>query len=279
MVDGTWWLADYIANETGNLRSSMATGTIFDLRRFCIHDGPGIRTTVFLKGCPLDCWWCHNPEGRTASANGGVELQHSEAVGQVVDSADVISELLRDRPFYEQSGGGVTFSGGEPMFQIEFLRTLLSTAKAHQLHTVVDTCGYAPVEDFRKIRPLVDLFLYDLKLIDNDAHITYTGVSNELILQNLEELAGSGSRLLIRIPLIPGVTDTDQNLKGIARFLKTVPGITRVNLLPYNKLGEDKARRFGLTSRLDVLTPQTEAQLSAASRIFRSEGYETRVRG
>jgi pyruvate formate lyase activating enzyme len=257
----------------------MATGTIFDLRRFCIHDGPGIRTTVFLKGCPLDCWWCHNPEGRTAPTNGGRELPDSQPIGQVVDSADVIDELVRDRPFYEQSGGGVTFSGGEPMFQIEFLRTLLSTAKAHQLHTVVDTCGYAPVENFRKIRPLVDLFLYDLKLIDNDAHITYTGVSNELILQNLEELAGSGSKVLIRIPLIPEVTDTDQNLNGIARFLKALPGITRVNLLPYNKLGEDKARRFGLTSRLDVLTPQTDAQLSAASRIFRSEGYETRVGG
>lgn len=266
------------------------TGTIFDLRRFCIHDGPGIRTTVFFKGCPLDCWWCHNPEGRTEAveafnfgqSKSGASATRSTAVppiGRVVTVAEVVREVLRDEPFYDQSGGGVTFSGGEPMAQIDFLDALLEACANLRIHCMVDTCGHAPLADFRRIYDRVDLFLFDLKLMDSEKHQTYTGVSNEVILSNLSSLGGLGKKVEVRLPLIPAITDTPENLEAVAAFLKTLPTISRITLLPYNKLGEDKIERFDLPRRRLRLEPQDAADLEQKAIFFRERGYEVRIGG
>ena len=265
-------------------------GTIFDIKKFAIHDGPGIRTTVFFKGCPLDCWWCHNPEGRkleteTLSVKPGGNTSDSgnaaktEVIGRDVSVEAVMDEILKDVIFYDQSGGGVTFSGGEPMMQPEFLYMLLQACKENGLNTAVDTSGYAPWVDFEKIYDLVDLFLYDLKLMDDEAHNEYTGVSNELILDNLLRLSSMGNKIEPRIPLIPGITDTEENLEAIARFLTPQKNIRHVVLLPYNRLGEDKFRKFDLTYKAGQLSVQTGDELEDKAEIFRSHGYEVRLGG
>jgi pyruvate formate lyase activating enzyme len=265
-------------------------GTIFDIKKFAIHDGPGIRTTVFFKGCPLDCWWCHNPEGRkleteTLSVKPGGSISDSdnpartEVIGRHVSVAVVMEEILKDVVFYDQSGGGVTLSGGEPMMQPEFLLELLQTCKESCLNTALDTSGYAPWDEFERIHDLVDLFLYDLKIMDDRAHSKYTGVSNELILENLVRLSSMGNKVEPRIPLIPGITDTKKNLIAVAEFLTPLKNIRHVVLLPYNKLGEDKFRKFDLTYKAGRLAVQTSAELEDKAEILRSHGYEVRFGG
>jgi pyruvate formate lyase activating enzyme len=265
-------------------------GIIFDIKKFAIHDGPGIRTTVFFKGCSLDCWWCHNPEGRkleteTVSVKPGGDASDSripartEVIGRDVSVASVMEEILKDVIFYDQSGGGVTFSGGEPMMQPEFLIELLQLCKENSLNTAVDTSGYASWDDFEKIYNLIDLFLYDLKLMDDESHIKYTGVSNELILENLARLSSMGSKIEPRIPLIPGITDTEENLEAIAEFLTPRKNIRQVVLLPYNRLGEDKSRKFDLTYKAGQLSVQSGDELENKVEIFRSHGYGVRIGG
>jgi len=267
-----------------------STGTIFEIRRFAIHDGPGIRTTVFLKGCPLDCWWCHNPEGRSAAIE-TLELRSRrngkasrEGAGQAVIGSEatvatVMDEVMRDEAFYDQSAGGVTFSGGEPLGQVEFLRALLKASKDRGLHTAVDTCGYAPAADFARIYSLVDLFLFDLKLMDTEMHRKYTGVSNDLVLSNLALLADWGNKVIVRIPMVPDITDTSENLEAIASFLTSLKSIRRISLLPYNKLGEDKTDRYRLPRRRLQLTPQTTEAMEGKAALFRSLGYEVEIGG
>ncbi len=265
------------------------TGTIFEIRRFAIHDGPGIRTTVFFKGCPLNCAWCHNPEGRCnevedfpvrprdgAPING--ELPRTR-VGSAVTVAAVMTEVMKDEVFYDQSGGGVTCSGGEPMAQVAFLEALLQAAKEAGLHTAIDTCGYAPWRDFERIIPWADLFLFDVKLMDEGAHLKYTGVSNDLILSNLTALAARGNNVIVRVPLVPGITDTANNLEAIAAFLKPLPSLQRISLLPYNKLGEDKIDRYQLSRRRLALEPQSSADLEEHAAKFRADGFAVKIGG
>lgn len=249
------------------------TGFIFDIKKYAIHDGPGIRTTVFLKGCPMDCWWCHNPEGREDVT--GKLAQKNRTVS--VD--ELLREIVKDRIFYDQSGGGVTFSGGEPLAQPAFLTALLEACRAQGIHTVVDTCGYAPTEDFERISDLTDLFLFDLKIMDDNSHIKYTGVSNEPVLQNLNLLVQKGSKVQLRIPLIPGITDLPENLDAIIAFTDRLHSVNHVSLLPYNRFGEDKRGRFNLSNRLGNLPPQTKDQLDGAAARFISSGYEVKIGG
>jgi pyruvate formate lyase activating enzyme len=262
--------------------SSTATGIIFDLKKYAIHDGPGIRTTVFLKGCPLDCWWCHNPESRrprpeqpaagTLRKRSSLLSSTGRTIGKLVGADEVLHEIEKDVIFYDQSGGGVTFSGGEPLMQPAFLRTLLDGCAQRSIRTAVDTSGYAPPEYFDRIYDHTDLFLYDIKLIDDDTHLQYTGVSNKLILENLRRLAARGDKVLPRIPLIPGVTDTGENLSRIAHLLQSLPSISRVDLLPYNRIGEGKYAALGRPVRLPRLQPHPPEAVARIRTVFASAG-------
>jgi len=269
---------------------------VFDIRRFSVHDGPGIRTTVFLKGCPLRCSWCHNPEGLSAApevvwrderctrcgtclatcpeealawsgdrpALDGVRCtlcgecaavcyaEAREVLGRTVSVAEVVAEVERDRPFYEQSGGGVTFSGGEPLAQPAFLAEALHTCRLREIHTVLDTSGYAPWAALDALRADVDLFLFDVKLVDDDRHRDVTGVSNATILENLARLAAGGHEIVLRLPLIPGVNDDEDNLRDTATLAAAL-GVARVDVLPFHRLGSDKYARLGR----DALMPDT----------------------
>ena len=249
----------------------MVYGTIFDIKRFAIHDGPGIRTTVFFAGCPMDCWWCHNPEARDPGV--------SDLRSQRVSGVDIMTEIQRDHVFFEESGGGVTFSGGEPLMQPEFLCHLLENCKKAMIRTALDTTGYAPWEVVQKACALTDLVLYDLKLINDDDHIRYTGVSNELCLDNLARLEKTTSNVQVRVPMIPEITDTEKNLLAIAHLLEPLDSIRSISLLPYNKLGEDKRARWSLRTRLADLETQSESALSRRTELLRSFGYQVSIGG
>ena len=243
--------------------------TIFDIQRNSYVDGPGVRTTVFLKGCNLRCKWCHNPEsqsakkeflfyenkctkcGRCASVttdDAGFFCFNDakEICGKEYTADEILREVMKDKAYYENSGGGVTFSGGECMLQIGFLLECLEKCKKEGIHTAVDTAGCVPWEYFEKIMPFTDLFLYDVKCISSDLHKDGTGTRNELILENLKKLSENfGGEIHIRIPLIGGFNDTDEEIGKIRDFLKTIR-TDKVELLPYHKMGEHKYKALGM---------------------------------
>ena len=256
------------------------TGVLFDLKRFAVHDGPGIRTTVFLKGCPLNCHWCHNPESRypnpefmTATGRrycGSLLGRDGETadhlVGREVTAEQVVAEIEKDVVFYQESGGGVTFSGGEPLNQPRFLATMLERCRDRGIHTAVDTSGHARWEDFERILSWTDLFLYDLKLVDDTAHRRHIGVTNRIIHDNLTRLHDHGARIHIRVPLIPGITDTADNLDKIGEVVDRLEGVEVVNLLPYNRMGEGKYNRLESTNGNPGFETQSREALEAMRR-------------
>lgn len=217
-------------------------GLISNIQRFSIHDGPGIRTTIFFQGCPLNCSWCHNPEciPRDSTAFGAQEYRVPE----------LMDEIIKDRVFYDESEGGVTFSGGEPFIQNQFLKTLVDACKLQDLHTVIDTSGYVPRQILKGFVGTVDLFLYDLKIMDNKDHLKYTSASNALILKNLAFLDSQDQTLIIRVPLIPGITEKQTNILEIIHFLKTLKHRYDVELLPYHKMAESKYNKLGFAYNL-----------------------------
>lgn len=240
------------------------SGIIFDIKRFAVHDGPGIRTTVFLKGCSLNCWWCHNPEGRNSEIQSvkknillnGRMFCEDESIGRIMSVDEVMEEVLKDSIFYEESGGGVTFSGGEPFFQPDFLFGILRACKSAGLHTTVDTSGYVETHTLLNSSNLVDLYLFDLKLFDDDLHQDYTGVSNRLILKNLKELKKISAQMIIRFPVIPEVTDTKENISAFRNYLKAANGsIREINLLPYHPFAQPKYIKLGMENRMPSSKP------------------------
>nr|AIZ01119.1 putative pyruvate formate-lyase [bacterium enrichment culture] len=285
------------------------TGVIFDIKRYSIHDGPGIRTTIFLKGCPLSCWWCHNPESQSAFSEviyrpdrcigcgaceavcpvGAIALtqrgyvadpdrctgcgecarvcpaEAREMIGRVVNVEDILKEIEKDVLFFDESGGGVTFSGGEPLSQPGFLGEILKACRERDIHTVVDTCGFAPREAFEKIEPFVRLFLFDLKIMDPEIHRNFTSVSNELILSNLQWLSDQGAKVIIRIPVIPGVNDNEENMEATGKFLAGLPSRPEVNLLPYHASAREKYRRFGIPYRMADISPSSGERMKELS--------------
>ena len=293
-----------------------AHGLIFNIQKFSLHDGPGIRTTVFLKGCPLDCWWCHNIESQRAErepmlrgdlctgCGACVERCPEQAIrleggraetdlercrrcgscevvcppngramcGTEMSVAEVLTEVCKDQVFYAQSGGGVTFSGGEPLAQVDFLAAALAACRAAGLHTAVDTSGYAPWEHLARILPVTDLFLYDLKCIDEATHRTFTGVSNRPILENLTRLAGATERIDIRIPVIPSVNEDAGQVARLIDFLHTIH-FRQIHLIAYHELGRGKAAQLGRAYRMAEVLPPTPERLALLQERFAAAGF------
>lgn len=228
----------------------MERAIVFDIEKFATHDGPGIRTAVFLKGCPLRCKWCHSPE----SWNFEVErYPDGEVIGQDMSSDDVLAEVLKDKDFYDASGGGITISGGEPLARPAFLAELLHKAKAAGLHTAVDTSGAAPARVIDSLLKLVDLWLWDVKELNPEKHLAYTKRRLAPILDNLRRvdaaLAAETARkrsIVLRCPMIPGLNDGAQELEAIGRLADSLSAVTDVHVVPYIPYGIDKARRLGL---------------------------------
>jgi len=223
----------------------MVTGTVFDIREFAVHDGPGIRTTIFLKGCPLRCAWCHNPEGFTRECQTMSTAAGARIVGQSISAEDLACLLNRQAQIFNANEGGVTFSGGEPLMQPQFVAEVID--RLDGIHVLLDTSGYADRDDFRFVVGRCDLVYFDLKLIDPDLHRRFTGQDNRPILDNLHQLADLGVPYVIRVPLVPGVTDTDTNLTAIAEAIRGLPGLVGVNLLAYNRAAGGKYRGLSMT--------------------------------
>ncbi len=221
----------------------MYTGLVFDIREFTVHDGPGVRTTVFLKGCPLRCSWCHNPEGISPEPQIVVGPTGQRTVGQTYTSAELAALLNKQADILRTNEGGVTFSGGEPLSQAGFVAEVIDSLD--RLHVLLDTSGLAAEEDFRKLASRVDLIFFDLKLIDPALHHRYTCCDNSPILRNLRALATMDIPYVVRVPLVPGVTDTNENLTAIAEAVRGLPNLLRVDMLPYNRAAGGKYRGCG----------------------------------
>lgn len=263
------------------------TGLVFDIKRYALHDGPGIRTTVFLKGCALRCWWCHNPESQLSRP----EQQEKElrldtacltevvTLGKNMSAAEVMTEVIRDKVFYEESGGGVTFSGGEPLLQSDFLTDLLLESGRQGIHRVLDTCGYAPRAGLSQVVSNVEVFLYDLKIMNDRDHRQYTGVSNSLVLSNLEYLLKEQADIIIRFPLIPGLTDTDKNLESLRAYLDERPALSRMDILPYHEIARSKYERLGRSYPARAVAPPSEEAVKRVQTFFENGQRIVRVGG
>jgi pyruvate formate lyase activating enzyme len=225
--------------------TAVAEGIVFDIQEFAVHDGPGIRTTVFLKGCPLRCSWCHNPEGLSPEPQVMRSPAGERTVGRRYTADELALILNGQAEILRANDGGVTFSGGEVLLQAPFVAAVIDRLEA--MHVLIDTSGYGRESDLPLLASRADLFYYDLKLMDPDAHRRHTGMGNAPILRNLELLSELGVSLVVRVPLVPGVTDTDDNLEAIAAFVQRLPGLVRVDLLPYNKAAGAKYEAVGLT--------------------------------
>ena len=263
-------------------------GKIFDIKRFAFNDGPGIRTTVFFKGCSLQCIWCHNPESINPNI---IEVEQcrildekkfytKQKIGKEITSAELLTEIKKDRSFFNQSGGGVTFSGGEPLMQVDFLQDIASRCKDENIHVTLDTSGFCSSNNLKKIIQVVDLFLYDIKIVDEKHHKQFTGVTNEKIKDNLELLVNSGKEIIIRIPVIPNITDTSDNISNISEMLKSYNGgISEIHLLPFHNIGEAKYERFNIENKFKGFRSLTKDDLKHLKKELDTLGIEVKIGG
>jgi pyruvate formate lyase activating enzyme len=234
----------------------MTEGIVFDILRFSLNDGPGIRTSVFLKGCPLKCLWCHNPESHSFQP----EESAKKLYGRIMNAVQVIEEVAKDIKYYEKSGGGITISGGEPLAQPEFTLEILKAAKDRGIHTCIETSGHAAKAIFTRILPYVDLFLFDYKATGSEKHKELTGVSNELILGNLDYIYNEGAAIVLRCPMIPGVNDSMDHFQAIADLNIKYPNLKGIELLPYHDFGRGKYSELGRDYSLSHLKNTAEEQ-------------------
>ena len=264
------------------------SGYIFDIKKYSVNDGPGIRTTVFFKGCPLTCWWCHNPESQR---NEPVEIENcsfrwnlhhtgkSNTVGTKIFVDEVIAEVEKDWVFYEESGGGVTFSGGEPMLQLNFLYSILRECSRIDLHTAIDTTGYAPFKDFEKIYDVTNIFLYDLKLMDSNLHFDYCGIPNELIHENLKKLSSLGNKIVLRIPIIPSITDTEENISSMISFIDKLKNVREIDLLPFHSTAKSKYERMKKLNKVAEFVVPTNERMTELKNRFNQLGIPIKIGG
>ena len=252
---------------------------IFDIKRFAIHDGPGIRTTVFFKGCPLNCWWCHNPEGISPDIEkyteekelDGVRLQKDLVIGRWIAPDALMEEILKDRVFMEESGGGVTFSGGEPLMQHEVLFALLERCRSEKIHTAVDTSGQVQEEILQQAAILADLILYDLKSLNDEVHRKYTGMTNKKILDNLAIAMTGSARVVLRIPFVSGFNDSPEDQQRLIDLVSGLQNLEQVDILPYHRFGAQKYKRFHKENRQNGFgTPPEETVRSFREGLARA---------
>lgn len=264
-------------------------GLIFNIKRYSIHDGPGIRVTFFLKGCPLSCIWCHNPEGIDPMPSeiyetrriGGNEYVRKKNAGRYYNVEELIEIAAKEKIFMEQSGGGVTFSGGEPLMQPVFLREALIAFRSLDYHTAVDTSGYCRKGDIESIMEFTDLFLYDLKHPVDEKHRKYTGAGNRLILDNLEMLVQSGSKIHLRIPVIPGVNDDQDTLNAMCDYIKSIKseGVEKISLLPFHRTGSAKYRKLGMEYRMEGYKTPGKERMDEIRELFAGTGIKVNTGG
>lgn len=300
----------------------MANAMVFNTQKFCVHDGPGIRTTVFLKGCPLNCIWCHNPESQSYEkemmfskdkctscgtcekkcSNDAIKVIQAEVennkekctlcgdcidfcvknareiAGREYKMGELIKIIEKDRTFYEQSGGGVTFSGGEAMAQIDSLEEIVKKCKERGISVAIDTCGYAPFSSYERILDYVDLFLYDIKLMDTGLHKKYTGKGNELIMENLVKLSERGANINLRLPLIQGINIDDKNIQSIIDFVKPLR-ISMVNLLPYHDIARDKYSKLNRDYKQETMEKPSQERLEEIKKLFEENKFKVKIGG
>lgn len=255
------------------------SGRIFDIQRFSTHDGPGVRTIVFLKGCPLRCRWCCNPESQSYEIQQMNQKGTMKTIGKDVTVAEVLEEVLRDRPYYRRSGGGLTLSGGESLWQPDFAIALLEAAHQNGINTALETTGFAEPEVIERFIPHLDLFLMDIKHINSAKHQEFTTRPNEKILQNAKLIAQKTKRLIIRVPVIPGFNDTKEEISDIARFASTLPNVNEIHLLPYHRMGRDKYEGLGREYLMGDVPSPTAEKMQELLEICRGFGLTAHLGG
>lgn len=257
-------------------------GLLFDIKRYAVNDGPGIRTTAFLKGCPLICRWCHNPESQNAKPEtmpikrklGDQVFDDVQTVGYEIDSDELVERLARDFIFFDESGGGVTFSGGEPLLQAEFLVDCLGKCVARSIQTCVDTAAAVRTPLMDEIIRLTDIFLLDVKTADKAKFSEYVGHGFDVFLENLKLITERARRVIIRIPVIPSFNDDEQSVKDIIALLRKYPKITEVSLLPFHRIGNDKYRRLGRKWLMGDIKSLSPEKLAPIEQLFEKEGFK-----
>jgi pyruvate formate lyase activating enzyme len=264
-------------------------GLIFSVKRYSVHDGPGIRVTFYMKGCPLSCIWCHNPEGISALPEtvvltnrvGGRSYSREEVAGKFYTAGELIEILDKERVFIDNSDGGVTFSGGEPLFQSDFLIEVLKACKAKGYHTAVDTSGYSSADTYRAIIPFTDLFLFDIKHLDDVRHTELTGVSYKLILENYAMLLKEAKEIFLRIPVIPGINDSPGHMEWMRKFIagSGTKALKSISLLPYHKTGSSKYKRFNRIYRMEGVEPPSKEEMRLLKELFSGTGVKTKIGG
>lgn len=307
-----------------NATNREPTGWVFNIQHYSIHDGPGIRTTVFLKGCPLHCLWCSNPESQSlksqilfdkercircdacittcpndavlVNVDGSRQVKAEncnlcglciedcyagalEQIGREMKISDVLAEVKANQPFYDQSDGGMTLSGGEPMLQSQFSLELLRGSKALGIHTAIETCGYVKWDVLESFLPYLDLVLYDLKEMNSEHHKHWIGVPNDLVLDNLKRLVSSGVAVIVRRPVIPGYNDSEDSIHQLGRFVRDLGTVERIDLLPYHHFGKGKYERLGIEYILVDQPSMKDEELTGLYNILCSYGLKVRIGG
>lgn len=254
-------------------------GRIFNIQRFSIHDGPGIRSIVFFKGCYMHCAWCCNPESQAYEIQTMRENGKEKIVGKDVMVEEILSELLCDLPYYRRSGGGITLSGGEILAQPQFARDLLHACKEHGLHTAVESTANAPFDAIKSILPYLDLYLLDVKHMNSAKHKQYTGANNELILENAKKIAQSGVELIVRTPVVPGFNDSAEEIKAISKFAASLQGVEEHHLLPYHRLGQDKYAGLNREYALKEIEPPSKEKMEYLLSVAQESGLKCQIGG